>query len=130
MYRVETSMYPFPILGGFGNNASGLLSALPDATELFKCIDMFQKRANATSFPHMPAEDVSKKEIERYLAEAEVNAMSHPDMLALLFAMLAVGTQVSVWDAGGGQWSEGEVSKALVNGNIYSESTYTSCLHC
>lgn len=129
MYRIEASMYPFHILRSW-DDTSGLLAVLPERDELFICIDMFQRRANATSFPHMPAEDVSKKEIERFLADAEVNAKSHPDMLALMFAMLATGMQVGVWDRSGGQWIEGEIAKATGQADVYSKCfnmSYGAC---
>lgn len=113
-------MYPFPILW-FGNSISSLLDALPKRDVLMPCIESFQKRSNATSFPHMPAQQVSKKEVERFLEDAERNAESHPDMLALVFAMLATGSQMGVWDRCGGQWLEGEVLKATEQGNVYRE---------
>ena len=43
------------------------------------------------------------------------------DVVALLFAALALGSQHSVWDNSGGQWIAGAVEKESQSGNVYSE---------
>jgi hypothetical protein len=97
-----------------------LLKCLPQREELFECLHAFEKRVHVCSFPHVPLE-ITKSEVERFLDDARRNAQMCPDMLALLFAAIALGGQHSVWDRSGGQWGADAVHFEVAKGNIYSE---------
>ncbi|KAF2875925.1 hypothetical protein BDV95DRAFT_603321 [Massariosphaeria phaeospora] len=95
-----------------------LLSCLPSRMELLEYLDSFQKRVHVCSFPHVPVE-ITKSEVERFLSDARKNAQMCPDMLALLFAALALGSQHSGWDKAGGQWKADVMKEESQRGNVY-----------
>jgi hypothetical protein len=97
-----------------------LLKCLPQREELFECLNAFEKRVNVCSFPHVPLE-ITKSEVERFLDDPRRNAQMCPDMLALLFAAIALGGQHSVWDRSGGQWGANAMHFEVAKGNIYSK---------
>jgi hypothetical protein len=99
-----------------------LLGILPPKKELMEYLGAFQSRAQSCSFPHVP-EEITSTEIERFLADAQNNAEMFPDMLALLFAALAQGSQNGVFDKSGGKWEAGamEAQQQKV-GDVYSKS--------
>ena len=94
---------------------------LPKREKLFSILDSFQRRAQACSFPHTPHE-VTKKEIGRFLDDAEVNASKYPDMLALIFATLATGLQMGEYDRNGEQWIEGSMAKTTKQADVFCKS--------
>ena len=111
MYAADQQpSYPFPVIANF-SEIHTLLQLLPERAELFACLDVFQHRAKSCSFPQMPGE-VAKKEVERFLNDADRNANNFPDMLALIFATLATALQMGQYDRSGGQWVEGDVEKS------------------
>ncbi|KAI9830528.1 MAG: hypothetical protein M1819_005486 [Sarea resinae] len=59
------------------------------------------------------------KEIDRFLSDTEGNAFKHADMLALIFAALALGLQNGVFDRNGGQWVQGAMESELSKGDVY-----------
>ena len=124
MYAPEDTSYPFPVVTQFATT-SQLLQLLPDQDDLFACLDLFQRRAQACSFPHMP-EEVTKREVERFLADRERNANLFPDMLALIFATLATGLQMGQYDRNGGTW-DGQPAKD--NPEVYSMFKSACSLH-
>ncbi|KAH5688949.1 hypothetical protein HBI23_032060 [Parastagonospora nodorum] len=95
-----------------------LLNCLPQREELFECLNAFEKRVHVCSFPHVPLE-ITKSEVERFLDDARRNAQMCPDMLALIFAAIALGGQHSVWDRSGGQWGVDTMHFEINKGNIY-----------
>ncbi|KAF2791298.1 hypothetical protein K505DRAFT_363937 [Melanomma pulvis-pyrius CBS 109.77] len=95
-----------------------LLSVLPARNELFGYLDAFQKRVHICSFPHIPTE-ITRSEVERFLSDARKNAQMCPDMLALLFSALALGSQNSVWDKSGGEWVASAMEEEQQKGNVY-----------
>jgi hypothetical protein len=97
-----------------------LLKCLPQREELFECLNAFERRVNVCSFPHVPLE-ITKSEVERFLDDPRRNAQMCPDMLALLFAAIALGGQHSVWDRSGGQWGANAMHFEVAKGNIYSK---------
>lgn len=106
-----------------------LLDILPSQKELMEYIAAFEKRAHICAFPHLPVE-LSKSEIERFLTDAERNARMCPDMLALIFAAIALGAQHSVWDKAGGTWTAEIIDAEAQRGNVYSKSApLLSCIH-
>lgn len=115
------SAYPFPILWPGGNKASDLArNLLSSHDHVYECLDSFQRRAQSCYFPHTP-DEVTKKEVERFLIDAEGNADKFPDMLALIFATLATGMQMGVWDKHGGAWVSGAVEKTRITSDVYCE---------
>lgn len=118
-----TPPYPFPtiFLATPEECIPQLLHCLPPGEELFKCLDAFEKRVNICSFPHIPFE-VTRAEVERFLGDARRNAQLCPDMLAVLFAAIALGGQHSVWDRSGGQWKPNAMDSENQKGDVYSES--------
>jgi hypothetical protein len=102
-----------------------LLECLPSREELLNYLDAFEKRVQICSFPHVPNE-VTKTEVDRFLSDAKKNAEMHPDMLALLFAALALGSQHCVFDKSGGKWVEGAMEKESRNGDIYIAASMQS----
>ena len=113
--------HPFPTLWPAKDGAAVLIQLLPSKDEIFLYLDAFQQRAQSCSFPHVP-EECTKKEVERFLANVEHNALVHPDMLALLFTTLAQGLQSGVYDRGGGQWVAGAMDEDSKKGDVYSKT--------
>lgn len=68
------------------------------------------------------AAEVSKVEIERFLSDAKTNSQSSPSMLALLFAIVALGAQQSIWNNNGVCYVTKKEAEAQ-RGNVYSMST-------
>jgi len=68
--------------------------------------------------------------VERYLDDARRNAHMCPDMLALLFAAIALGGQHSVWDRSGGRWEADAMQLEVAKGNVYSKSSKRKDAHC
>jgi hypothetical protein len=99
-----------------------LLQCLPPIEDLLDCLSAFEKRVNACSFPYVPFE-ISKVEVERFLSDARKHAQMCPDMLALLFAAMALGGQHSVWDRSGGQWNGDDMLTESQKGDVYSKSS-------
>lgn len=125
MYAAPGSMYPFPTMwptSGDPNCIPKLLSCLPPPEQLYECLDLFQKRAQSCSFPHVP-DEITRKEVERFLADARNNAERFPDMLALIFAALATGVQMGSYDKNGSQWAADQMRKAKDEADVYSRSS-------
>nr|OQO30757.1 hypothetical protein B0A51_02453 [Rachicladosporium sp. CCFEE 5018] len=121
MYPPQGSMYPFPMMRVGDNTTAALLMLLPPREEVFECLDLFSKRAQSCSFPHMP-DEVTKKEVGRFLDEAgedPARMENNSNMLALIFATLATGMQMGVHDRSGEQWIEGAVEDAARRGDCY-----------
>ena len=113
--------HPFPTLWPAQEGVSGLLRLLPPSMEdIFAYLDAFQARASSCSFPHIPQE-CTRTEIERFLSNKEHNALVHPDMLALLFATLAQGSQNGVFDKCGGRWINEVMEEESKMGDVYSK---------
>lgn len=117
----ESAAYPFPIIWHGGNSAVEMARALLTShDEIYACLDMFQRRAQSCYFPHTP-DEVTKKEVERFLSDMEGNAERFPDMLALIFATLATGMQMGVYDLHG-EWSAEAVEATRRKSDVYRES--------
>ena len=139
------SMFPFPIFNGWtgANTSTTLVNILLGTKDLPEIVEAFQARAQSCSFPHIH-EEITKKEIQRFLDDAEKNAASHPDMLALIFATLATGLQMGEWDRAGGSWVKGSMVEVRKRADVYREFTELSwlrttadrdkslpaCMHC
>lgn len=93
------------------------LSFLPTRPGIQDYLDAFERRVSIDM-----AAEVSIVEFEGFLSDARSNSHSCPSMLALLFAILALGAQQSVWnktEARDAVKIEAEAQK----GNVYSTST-------
>jgi hypothetical protein len=101
-----------------------LIACLPKRDEMLAYLDAFQKQVQICAFPHIPS-DITKTEIERFLEDDLKNAQTFPDMLALLFATLALGTQNCVFDKCGGRWVKEEMEKERRKGDVYSKPSLT-----
>ncbi|KAF2720916.1 hypothetical protein K431DRAFT_313004 [Polychaeton citri CBS 116435] len=113
------SSYPFATLWYQGADIiPQLLKTLPDKAELISSLDMFQHKAQSCSFPHVP-DNTTKREVLRFLDDAEENAEKHPDMLALVFATLATGLQLGVYDRNGSLWVRGTTETAMQQADVY-----------
>ena len=129
MYAADPPSYPFPVVVGYGT-PSALLNLLPDREDLFEYLDSFQRRAQSCSFPHTP-DEVTRKEVARFLADAEKNADRYPDMLALLYVTLATGLQMGQYDRGGGEWVQGAVEEATKESDAFCKVDFIMfCLLC
>ena len=78
------------------SRTQGLLQCLPPRDELYHYLESFGMKARGFAFPYVP-EDLAQKEVERFLENAEENADKVPDMLALIFAALALGVQLDTF---------------------------------
>jgi hypothetical protein len=97
-----------------------LLDILPSRKELQEYLVAFEKRVIVCAFPHLPVE-LTKTEIDRFLADPERNARMCPEMLALVFAAIALGSQHSVWDKCAGSWEAESVDAEARRGNVYGK---------
>ncbi|SMY18640.1 unnamed protein product [Zymoseptoria tritici ST99CH_1A5] len=114
-----SAMYPFPIIWHGGNSAIEMVrTLLTNHNEIFSCLDMFQRRAQSCYFPHTP-DEVTRREVERFLDDKERNAEQYPDMLALIFATMATGMQMGVHDRCGGEWVAGAVEESRRKSDVY-----------
>lgn len=96
MYATQDAMYPFPTLWPAMSRTQGLLQCLPPRDELYHYLESFTQKARGFTFPYVP-EDLSQKEVERFLENGEENADKVPDLLALIFAALALGVQLDTF---------------------------------
>lgn len=116
--------YPFATLFKPGPDECipQLLQCLPATDELLEYLSFHEKRVHLCAFPHVPME-ISRSEVERFLCDPMKNAQLCPDMLALIFAALALGTQYSSWDRSGCRWEAHRMKEELRKGNVYSQSS-------
>ena len=118
IYPDEDLDYPFQMVPIGDNTPAALLELLPPDEEIFQHLEHFKQRAQSCSFPHVP-DEVTKKEVERFLADRKSNANKAPDMLALIFAALAVGMQIGVYDRNGRQWLEASMAESHIAGKAW-----------
>lgn len=93
MYAEHSSMYPFPTLWEATTATQGLLYCLEPHDTLLTYIETFGKKAVGFACPFLP-EELSQKEVENFLQDAEHNTNVCPDALALIFAGAALGIQL------------------------------------
>lgn len=110
--------YPFPSLKVGDNTAVALTRLLPGKEEIFASLEVFNSIGQTLAVPQ-PPENTRKKDVQRFLSDLERNATKSPDMLALLFAALALVHHMSV--VGKGRKStQAEVEAAFKLGECYS----------
>ena len=66
-------------------------------------------------------DEITAIKVERFLSNSQKNAETFPDMLALLFAALAQGSQNGVFDKCGGKWVEGAMEAEAKKGDVYGK---------
>ena len=96
------------------------MAILPAPDALFSYLDSFQRRAQSCSFPHTP-DEVTRKEVERFLDDKEKNAELHPDMLALIFATVATGMQMGQYDRSGNRWNREDLERTRRTSDAFSK---------
>ncbi|KAM0720357.1 hypothetical protein Q7P37_004493 [Cladosporium fusiforme] len=129
IYPAQGLQYPFHIIPIGDNSAAALTDLLPsNDEEIFGHLDLFQKQAQSCSFPHF-SDEMTKKEVERFLEDRKTNATKAPDMLALLFATLAVGVQIGVHDRNGRRWLEAPMEEAHGASECYLGASMQALRH-
>ena len=114
-----TTSHPFPTLWSAKDDTSTIIKLLPPEEDLFYYVDSFQQRALALSFPHVPCE-CTHVEVQKFIENIDHNAALHPDVLALLFATLALGLQDGIYARCGERWISGSVEAESKKGDVYS----------
>lgn len=113
---------------GDGSPAA-LTELLPkEDEEIFRNLELFQQRGQSCSFPHV-LDEATKKEVERFLEEKRINATKAPDMLALLFATLAVGVQIGIFYRNDRQWHGAPMEEAHGASDCYRKILNDYCFN-
>lgn len=121
MYAAHRLMYPFPALWTATCPPSELLQILQPHEDLFAFIDSFTRKGQGFVFPYLP-EELTKKEVQQFLQDAEQNANKHPDYLALIFAASALGEQLTSREGGPKQGeTQPHSRKGGVFGNVSAQ---------
>ena len=73
--------------------------------------------------------EFNRADLDQFLADSERNAILRPDLLSLLFAMLAQGIQHGVYYRCNGRWVAGAMERDLLKsdtlGKDQGHSTWT-----
>ena len=123
MYAPEGTIHPFPSLWTANNWVHGLYSCLQPWESSSGYLDTYVALAESRTWPHF-AQEITRKEVERFLVNFEQNAVAYPDMLALIFAALATGLQLGVHERHGGRWLAGAVEAERTEGDMFSKPAY------
>ena len=115
-----TASHPFPAWWSAKDETIGLVGLLPAKEDVLVYLRAFQRRALSCSFPLVP-EECTEHEIQRFLENVEYNATVHPNMLALMFATLALGLQDGIYDSHGEKWIAGVVEAESRKGDVFRE---------
>jgi len=115
----QPTAYPFPHLHIGDNSTAALTKLLPEGQEMFRSLRTFREIARSFAVPQSPNK-TRENVVKDFLSNIEHNATRAPDMLALLFAALALVCHMSV--TGPGVQSTRDENEALyVRGNCYSK---------
>ncbi|RYO18735.1 hypothetical protein AA0111_g10629 [Alternaria arborescens] len=114
MFR-NSPTYPYPTLFSAAPDECfpQLLSCLPAKEELMEYLRAFQRRVY-----QVPAE-MTINEVEDFLSDARKNSELYPTTLAFLFGLIALGTQHSTWDRGGGKWEAKFIEVETQKSKVY-----------
>lgn len=85
----QHTAYPFPCLQIGDNTTAALTKLLPEEQELFASLRSLREIARSFAVPQ-PPDKMRDKEVQHFLSDVEHNTTRAPDMLALLFAALAL----------------------------------------
>lgn len=110
--------YPFPALPIGDNTTAALTSLLPAKKDIFGSLEVFHSIAQSFAVPQTP-DKTRTKEMQHFLSDVERNATKAPDMLALLFAALALALHMSVFGRRR-NWSSAKIKAAFTRGECYS----------
>lgn len=114
---VQPTAYPFPHLNTGDNSTVALTKLLPEEQDIFRSLRTFREIARSFAVPQSP-DKTRENVIQDFLSNIEHNATRAPDMLALLFAALALVCHMGV--AGQEAQSTRDGNEALfVRGNCY-----------
>jgi len=91
-FNSYTIGYPFPMVKSGDNTTANLTWLLPSRDEIIDCLNTFQHITQEFAVPYTP-DSLARPNVEQFLDNAEYNATKAPDMLALLFAALALVLQ-------------------------------------
>lgn len=96
MYAIQDAMYPFPTLWPAMSRTEGLLQCLPPYEQLYSYLETFNQKAPEFVFPYVP-EELAQEQVEHFVENVQENAEKVPDLLALIFAALALGGQLDTF---------------------------------
>ena len=115
---MDSTSHPFPTLWK-SEPVSCLINVLPNKDEIIALLDAFEQYAAPLGMFPCLLEECSKSKVQLFLSNVEHNSQVHPDMLALLFATLALGVQCGTYDRCGSNWIPGVMPKVLYQGNYF-----------
>lgn len=115
--------YPFPThwTADHQNCVSALLSSLPNKSNLLRSLDAFRSGTLSLFLPQVP-DEIEPAFVERVLSQAREKLDTPPEILSILFAALAQGSQLSHFDEEKGRWGEGQERSESQKGEIYSKT--------
>ena len=130
---MDSTSHPFPPLWN-SRPVSCLINVLPNKDEINALLDAFDHYASIGMFPCLP-EECSRSRVQQFLDNIEHNSQVEPDMLALLFAALALGVQCGMYDRCGGSWIPGAIGEVVYKGNYFrkfvvSHSSNEPLMYC
>ena len=82
-------------------------------------LESFRARAQVVAFSHVTGTCTVEK-ARRFLDDLKHDVQADPNMLALLFATIAQGSQNGVFDQCGQEWIAGEIERSYQQGDIWS----------
>ncbi|KAF4552782.1 Diphthamide biosynthesis protein 3 [Elsinoe fawcettii] len=91
------TVYPFPTIWTTSNWLEGLRRCLEPEEDILDLLDSYIEREDAILTPRLTF-GLGREEVELFLLRFEQNATSHPDVLALVFAILATEIQRKKYD--------------------------------
>lgn len=116
---MQPTAYPFPYVKIGDNTTTALIKLLPGKQEIFESLKTFREISRSFVVPQ-PPDKTREKEVQQFLSNIEHNAIKAPDMLALLFASLALVCHTGV--AGRmSRHTSNEVQALFARGNCYSK---------
>jgi len=128
IFSANCSAYPFPIVSIGDNSSPALCGLLPPGREICQRLEMLYNPWQSYPLPYLP-DAVTKEEAKNFLEELEVNAEKAPDMLGLIFAMLAVERQISTFHRSGYRWLAGAVKESRKVGDCYRKALYRALIY-
>lgn len=122
MYLTENiGLHPFPTLWTPDSWVDGLRRCFDPWDETAASLDALSARAETSPWPHLPR-GVNRVEVGHFLNDFEHNATSYPDMLALILAALAIGTQKLGYGVNERPLGTGDMESTNPKGDLFSES--------
>jgi hypothetical protein len=85
------------------NSSAALCNLLPPKKTIVKCLKTLRYCTQFYSSLYL-LDEMTKSEIDHFLTDPKKNAEEAPGMLGMIFANLAVGTQIGVFYHSGREW--------------------------